>query len=99
MKLPVWRDETSYAQSDKERVPRVWNIELAELMVLKVYRHINYPGRWLVACIPLEMHLIVLAADTVEEAKREGLKVANKRISYLKTRLDAAQKMVRRLSK
>jgi hypothetical protein len=47
-----WKDETSYTQGDKERIPRSW-VRWDGLLRVTVHRHIHYPpDQWLLSCAP-----------------------------------------------
>ena len=48
-----WKDDSSYSQHDKERIPRIYNAKLTKDFVVTVHRHIHYaPDMWLLTCEP-----------------------------------------------
>jgi hypothetical protein len=59
MAAPVWKDISSYSQSDKERIPKTFKCTISKYSLL-VTRHRDYPGQWLLRCdgmfyeIPIE---------------------------------------------
>ena len=34
-----WKDETSYSQSEKERIPRTWSVKLADMRLVVTRSH------------------------------------------------------------
>lgn len=61
------RDITSYSQGEKERLPRVIEVEAFGIK-FKVHRHIYYPGTWLLTCDYLKIDKKDLKTDDMQEA-------------------------------
>ena len=70
----MWKDETSYSRSDKERVPRVWELNDG-LLLLCVHRWHGLDG-WFMTLRFDGAQMIEkreLKADDIEAAKVEAL--------------------------
>lgn len=79
----MWKDETIYTQSDKERIPRTWEAKSSKGFRVLVHRHVYEPGRWFVTCGYLGLDKNGLASLTAEDAKREAIRVCERRLKAL----------------
>ena len=79
-----WKDTTSYSQSDVERVPREWTLEVGSLQVI-VHRYHGCEG-WFGSCYGMGVERTQLTSVDGEDAKLELV-----RLLYLlsKRRFDA----------
>jgi len=82
-----WTDGTSYSQSDKEKIPAVWNAKAGSLR-LTVHKHIYYDkDQWLLSGLGIfDKHL--LHNKDVDLAKQEALDIAKQ---ALKSAIDALE--------
>jgi hypothetical protein len=68
-----WKDTTSYSQSDRKRVPRVWSTNVGMLQV-SVHRHIDFdPEQWLLSTVPALFEKVALASGEFALAKAQAL--------------------------
>lgn len=81
----VWKDNTSYARGDKERVPRVWHLEKGGLAI-SVHRYVGCHDQWFVTCEPF-FNVRPLQAKEVEAAKNEALALVRVRVKELASAL------------
>lgn len=66
-----WMDTTSYSRGEKNRVPRVWRVDLGKVDIT-VHRHIDYPDAWMLKCNYLGLNR-ELSSKEVEAAKHEAV--------------------------
>lgn len=79
-----WRDITSYSQTNIERIPRTWELRLAELNYrVIVSRHIYYENTWLLTCKSIDIEHFDLETDDVDEAKNKALGIVENRLNEL----------------
>lgn len=69
-----WEDTTSYTQSDKERIPRIWQLRIGK-MRLVVHRHLHHdPDQWLMTVHgDINIDNRPLLQKDLDKAKREAL--------------------------
>lgn len=68
-----WKDITTYSQNDKERIPRIWHINVGPFRV-SVHRHRHYePDQWLLSTVPALFDCELLSSGDLEEAKCQAL--------------------------
>lgn len=67
-----WEDVTSYSQGEKDRTPRSFQCQASWLRI-KVHRHMDYPGKWLLSTVPSLFDSDVLSAADIDVAKSEAL--------------------------
>jgi hypothetical protein len=70
-KVPEWKDVTTYSQGEKERIPRIWEVRFGRAR-LSVHRVHGIDG-WYATCLFWDRKS--LQSDTVDEAKREAVKL------------------------
>lgn len=80
-RLMEWQDKTSYSKGDKERVPRVLEINVEGLRVV-IHRIIHCEG-WYLTVYELNIDDRYLETDDLEDAKNRGLEVVIGRILKL----------------
>ena len=63
----TWKDTSSYSKSDKERIPKCFEVEFGHFKLV-VHRHIHYPQDvWLASCHPeLFRHRELKSKDLAE---------------------------------
>lgn len=86
----TWRDESSYSQDTKERVPTIWKGTLTNSMEITVHRYLHCEG-WFVTCLRLGVDKRQLKSADVEDAKREALGYLTKVAEVLLKSLKIAQ--------
>ena len=70
-----WKDNTSYSQDDKERVPSSWRAEWGggNKLRVTVHRHRDYEDDvWLLSTHPGLVDMYVLTSKDIEAAQREA---------------------------
>ena len=84
---PVWKDQTSFSKSDKERVPSVWVMKLTRNIKISVVRgHICDPENWVMHCDPWFMTTSLNLPSTVEnldEAKARAITLVRDKVTEL----------------
>lgn len=84
-----WKDETSYSQNDKERIPSVWRCQIG-LARISVHRHMHYePDQWLLTAhgiLSIERHL--LKNKDLFRAQIEALRTVLKALKPIVTDLE-----------
>ena len=69
-----WRDTTTYAQDDKERVPRAFTIEGEHHLSVYVTRWIHDdPEKWYLSCNNLGIKWQEMSNKKIDGAKHEAL--------------------------
>lgn len=80
MKTVIWDDKTSFSKGENDRTPRVWECR-AGLICIRVHRHRDYPGKWCISCFGIfGMEGNILAANNIEEAKKEAINLVIHRL-------------------
>lgn len=77
--MSKWKDETTYSQGTKKRVPRVLAMGLPHGVKLIVHRLVQARDYWFCAITWKGIYVLQdqqLAAVKVEDAKAEGVKLA-----------------------
>jgi len=69
----LWTDETSYAQGDKERIPRILVTPINGFKI-KIHRHIHYPDTWLLTAHDIGINDRDLKTDDFEQAEDRALR-------------------------
>lgn len=73
--MPEWKDTSSYCQTDTDRVPNSYAIQLG-CFGLTVHRHIHYPkDQWLASCRPDLFSLRELQAKDIETAQKQAVQL------------------------
>lgn len=69
-----WTDVSSYSQSDKERIPNVWELRIGKIRLV-VHRHKYYePDQWLMSVHgDVDIDKRPLLRKDIEEAQNEAL--------------------------
>lgn len=67
-----WRDGTSYSRGDKERVPRLLELDV-EGVVVVIHRIIHCEG-WYLTVHKLNIEKVDLNVDSLDDAKIKGVK-------------------------
>lgn len=49
----IWKDATSYSQSEKERKPRAWDAKIGACRIYITNGHIIYRPQWIMSCYEL----------------------------------------------
>lgn len=76
--MPKWRDETSFSQDDRTRVPRTWVLAWGELRIA-VTKYVGYGDEWTLRAPELGYpENVGLKTEDVEEAKRKALEICLK---------------------
>lgn len=81
----VWRDSTSYSQSDKIRTPKSWVCSIGEVDIYITCAHIHYQPGWAFSCKALNIPAQWLHASTREEAADESFNFVRSYIERLYT--------------
>lgn len=74
----VWRDATSYSQTDKARKPTAWDAKLGVCRVYITHAHLIYRPKWIVTCYELGIEtkqMCDMPADNPVLAAIEALKI------------------------
>ena len=82
-----WKDTTSY-QKGEARDPRRWDLKTASELVIRVHRHRDYPGAWLLSCYNLGVERVVLDGASVDECRRNAIGIVK---NMLKAHLGVAR--------
>lgn len=84
MNQPTWNDVTIYEQSDRARIPEVWDIR-GPGITITVTRHQNHgPDAWVLFCEEAGIRFGErLKAREIEAAKREALERVSARLTQL----------------
>ena len=69
----TWKDTTSYALGDKERVPTVWTAVGVPHIKITVHRWHGVEGEWFISAPPLFERRRASRGDDLEAAKAEAL--------------------------
>ncbi len=77
----AWADETSYSRVDTVRTPAVWALG-EHPHQLKVHRYVGNDG-WFVSCHPLMIEREALTNSNIEDAKKEAIKRASKKLAAM----------------
>jgi len=77
-----WKDATSYSRADKERTPRVWELQDGRLRIL-LHRIHDIPDAWFVSCYLLQISDKALKAKDIEGAKKEAIAIVKKAFNEL----------------
>lgn len=84
----MWKDETSYSQGDKERIPRTWTARAGGL-ILTISRHVHLPpDAWVGYCRQLGIEQ-QLRGTTKREAQKELIFIVEQRLRELLRSLKA----------
>ncbi|MEY8416695.1 hypothetical protein AAK964_10370 [Tissierella praeacuta] len=83
-----WKDKTSYSRGDKERIPRVLELNIEGLRIV-IHRIIHCEG-WYLTAYELNINDFFLETEDVVEAKNKGLEVIVGRILKLERIKDIA---------
>jgi hypothetical protein len=84
----MWKDTTSYSQSEKERLPGTFTIKDENLTITITNGHIYHKGEWIMHCHKLGITEHVLGVKTELSAKVEALKVVGAKILKLRASLE-----------
>lgn len=88
----MWKDVTSYSQSDTNRVPKVFELILennSEILGIKITsNHLYYPDTWLLNCLRLNIKELEMGSTkdlTLKQAQNKAIEICkNKAFNYLK---------------
>jgi len=83
MQMLEWKDVTSYAFGDTERIPKVWQLDVKGLKI-KICR-IDPSRGWYLSCAELSIYNQYLYTDDLEEAKNKGIRIVVSKIEELET--------------
>lgn len=76
--MPKWRDETSFSQSGRQRVPHTWVLAWGRLRIV-VTKHVGFGDEWTLRAPELGYpENVGLKTEDVEEAKRKALEICLK---------------------
>ena len=67
-----WRDTSSYSQGKVRGEPSIWEAVIIDFVV-KVHRHIDYPGTWLLTCHSMSLGKHDLGTYVLEIAKKKAV--------------------------
>jgi hypothetical protein len=88
--MTTWKDCTSYARGDKERIPVSFDIRSGDIRIVITKDHIYYRGKWVMHCHALGIDTRPLAIGiTQEQAQQQARKIVENRIAELQADLDA----------
>lgn len=79
----IWKDDSSYSQNDKKRIPSCWRMDVKDFISIQVHRHIYYENTWLLSCKELNLDKFDLMTNDVEQAKSQALTIIIKRCNDL----------------
>ena len=79
--MAKWIDKTSYAQSDRNRTPRCWALNLPGISVT-VHRHMDWKDRWCLSTEPSFFSTYPLNAIDLETAQYEALTRVEEKLLY-----------------
>jgi len=88
---PIWKDVSSYSQSDKERVPKSFEIMAGGSRGIRIVvsRHIHYePDQWLLQCHDLSIDNNLLQNKDLEKAQEEAIQKVRAYVKSLAAALD-----------
>lgn len=68
----VWKDTTSYQQGDKQRIPKVLEVEVEGFRII-IHRHKDYSNTWLLSCHELNIEKKDLDTDNFDIAEIQML--------------------------
>ena len=73
-KKSEWEEVTTFSRGDKERIPRIWELN-ADKLTITVHRHIHYlEDQWLLTCRPF-YDCFELQCEDIDDAKFEALNI------------------------
>jgi hypothetical protein len=85
----MWKDITSYSQSDKERIPTAWIASTQHLKVVVTCGHRDYKPDWVMHCHALGIDTKHLkGCKSLDDAKRMAIEEVRLKIKNLS---DSAQ--------
>lgn len=81
----MWKDITSYQQSDTERKPTTFEAKAGSLRIVIVHGHIYYPGQWIMFCLALDIKTFPLGNSdlTLDQAKANAIKIVRNQLTTL----------------
>lgn len=77
-----WQDGTSYSKSDKERIPRILEVNVRGLTII-IHRIIHYDEWHLTVRGKLNIKDLQLHTEDLEEAKIKGMEIVMNEILKL----------------
>jgi hypothetical protein len=82
-----WIDITIHSRGSKDDAPRTWAVDAGPLR-LKVTRHIDHPGTWIVICSGF-INGVDLKTDDADEAKAKAVQLLRAKLQTILRALDA----------
>jgi len=67
----AWKDVSSYSRGGP-RIPTAWECCIGDIRI-RVHRHIDYPGAWLMSCVPVIIDKKPLKSAGIAPAKDEAI--------------------------
>ena len=69
-KKPRWKDITSFSETDKERMPRTWELSFGGFRLIVTRHRAFAPDMWVMTCAPWWTMPIEIGAMDVDLARR-----------------------------
>jgi hypothetical protein len=80
-----WTDTTNYGQRDKDRTPRSWTWETADLRI-KVHRLLAFG--WFVTCHQVKIACESLGDVTLDQAKFQAVELVRRKVDDFRKQLE-----------
>lgn len=79
----MWKDVTSYSQSDKKRIPSCWSVKVGRFKLSLVWSHRYCPDTWSTSLFGVYEHfdLKMSSYDDIDKAKNKALSIAKEVLS------------------
>ena len=75
-----WRDDTTYGQRAKKKIPSTWSCSDKEITI-RVHRHIYYPkDQWLLSSEPFYDKYELKSID-IDKAKKEAINLVGNKLA------------------
>lgn len=74
-----WEDVTTYTKSDKDRVPKSWEIRINDLRIVVTRHFYHDPTDWVLICEPF-CERKVISRGSIDEAKRLAIQFISQKL-------------------